>query len=206
MDIINSIMNWLGAVVGLGTLARAIFGMLRAQSTISSLETGAARRVLRTPYLVIATVLFLLVSYMLWKPLPIMPGRLAGFLLSLIGFLILLSGCGLYLWGMYALGASFNASTGFGVRLNVGHRLVESGPFGCIRHPMYLGVIVAGWGGLLLYRTWAMLAFAVMMFGLVYRAHAEEHALRLAFGDEWEAYRRSVPGWLPRLTRKRGNQ
>jgi len=66
---------------------------------------------------------------------------------------------------------------------------------------MYLAVIMACWGGLLLYRTWTMLVFALMMFGLAYRARKEDEALLLAFGPEWESYRQRVPSWLPRLTR-----
>jgi protein-S-isoprenylcysteine O-methyltransferase Ste14 len=67
---------------------------------------------------------------------------------------------------------------------------------------MYLAVIVAGVGGLMIYRTWAMAVFAVTMFGLVRRALREEHALTAEFGPEWEAYCRRVPGWLPRIGRR----
>ncbi len=98
----------------------------------------------------------------------------------------------------------FGPSTGFGVRLQAGHRLITSGPYALVRHPMYLAVITAGIGGLLLYRTWAMLAFAVAMFGLSARAHREEEALAAEFGAAWEAYCRRVPAWLPRIFRKQG--
>lgn len=98
----------------------------------------------------------------------------------------------------------FGPSTGFGVRLQAGHRLITSGPYALVRHPMYLAVITAGIGGLLLYRTWAMLAFAVAMFGLTVRAHREEEALAAEFGAAWEAYCRRVPAWLPRIFRKQG--
>jgi protein-S-isoprenylcysteine O-methyltransferase Ste14 len=62
---------------------------------------------------------------------------------------------------------------------------------------MYLAVILAGWGGLLLYRTWTMLLFAVIMLGLVYRARKEEQALAETFGVEWKVYTHHVPGWIP---------
>ena len=67
---------------------------------------------------------------------------------------------------------------------------------------MYLAVITAGIGGLLLYRTWAMLLFAVAMFGLIVRARREEEALSAEFGAIWEAYGRRVPAWLPHRLRK----
>ncbi len=62
---------------------------------------------------------------------------------------------------------------------------------------MYLAVITAGIGGLLLYRTWAMLLFAIVMFGLTVRARREEGALAAEFGAAWAAYCRRVPAWLP---------
>jgi protein-S-isoprenylcysteine O-methyltransferase Ste14 len=83
--------------------------------------------------------------------------------------------------------------------LHQGHQLVTKGPYAYIRHPMYLAVILACWGGLLLYQTWIMLVFALMMFGVVYRGYKEEEALAQYFGIQWEFYRRSVPGWIPRM-------
>jgi protein-S-isoprenylcysteine O-methyltransferase Ste14 len=91
-------------------------------------------------------------------------------------------GLGLYLWGLNTLGENFNVSSGFGIRLQQAHRLVTKGPFAYVRHPMYLGVMLAAWGGSFLYRTWTMLIFAVMMFGLIVRARREEEVLQV-FGS-----------------------
>jgi len=192
-------LGWLGAIAGLGTLVFAITNLLLAQKRPTGQETGAARKVLRTPYLVIATVLFLWLAYILWIPLPLHPAHPWPLILSVSGTIILLPSLALYVWGLRSLGMSFNASSGFGVRLNLAHQLVTNGPFAYIRHPMYLAVILSCWGGLLLYRSWTMLVFAVMMFGLVYRGRKEEEALAQAFGAAWQAYQRSVPGWLPHI-------
>jgi protein-S-isoprenylcysteine O-methyltransferase Ste14 len=116
--------------------------------------------------------------------------------------LLLFPALGLYLWGLRCLGRSFAASSGFGVRLPAGQRLVTQGPFRFVRHPMYLAVILAGLGGLLLYRTWAALFFAVMMLGMVQRARREEQALAEIFGAEWQAYARRVPPWIPRFSKR----
>jgi len=190
---------WLGAVSGLGTLAYAITSMLLAQRRPTGQQTGAARKVLRTPYLVIATILFIALAYWLWKPLPLHLSGMVQIFLTLLGAIIMLPNLALYVWGLRTLGSNFNASSGFGVRLVQAHQLITYGPFAYLRHPMYLAVILACWGGLLLYRTWAMLLFAVMMFGLLYRGHREEEALAQAFESEWELYKQAVPGWFPRL-------
>lgn len=195
---------WLCGVAGLGTLAYALYNMLIAQTRPSGQYTGAARRVLRTPYLVIATLVFLALGIALWRPLPIQLPLGLQLLCSLLGAGVFISSLVIYLWGLRTLGVNFNASSGFGVRLHQAHRLVTSGPYAFIRHPMYLGVILAGWGGLLLYRTWSMLFFAVAMLGLIFRARKEEQALAKVFGRTWEIYKRHVPGWIPRLERLLG--
>jgi protein-S-isoprenylcysteine O-methyltransferase Ste14 len=91
----------------------------------------------------------------------------------------------------------FGPASGFGVRLQAGHRLVTGGPFAFVRHPMYLGVIAAGAGMFLLFRTWAALFFALLMLGLVVRARREEKLLAQEFGAEWRAYAIRVPAWIP---------
>ena len=199
IDRFETVLQWLGAITGLGTLAYAIYNMLQAQKRPTGQISGAANKVLRTPYLIIATMLFLGLGIGLWKPLPIQlvwPVRL---LFMLVGACVLLSSLLLYLWGLRTLGSNFNASSGFGVRLQLAHQLVTEGPYAHIRHPMYLAVILACLGGLLLYRTWTMLLYSIIMLGLIYRGYKEEEALAQAFSGTWQDYKQRVPGWIPRI-------
>ena len=79
--------------------------------------------------------------------------------------------------------------------------LVVGGLYRHVRNPMYLAVtavivgqgLVLGRPGLLAYG--ALVAATTAAFARVY----EEPALRRRFGDEYETYRRAVPGWCPRL-------
>lgn len=190
-------MRWLGAIAGIGTLFYAIFRMILAQAKPGDHYTGAAHKVLRTRYLLVASLLFLVLGVVLWKPLPIRMHWLLQLGVSVLGALLYFPSLGLYLWGLFTLGESFNASSGFGVRLQRAHQLITHGPFAYMRHPMYLGVILVGWGGLLLYRTWTMLIFAVIMLGLIVRARREEEALQEVFGRQYELYRKYVPAWFP---------
>jgi protein-S-isoprenylcysteine O-methyltransferase Ste14 len=152
-----------------------------------------------TPYLILATILFLILGIVLWKPLPIQLPLWLQLLISILGAVLFFSGLVLYIWGRRVLGESFNVSTGFGVRLTQAHRLVTNGPFAYVRHPMYIGVILACWGGLLLYRTWTMLFLSIVMLGLVVRARKEEQALAQVYGRQWELYQRHIPAWFPNL-------
>jgi len=190
---------WLCGVAGLATLAYALYNMLIAQSRPTGHHTGSAHQVLRTRYLVIATLLFLFLGFILWKPLPIQLPTLLQLSVSIFGAVIFLTCLALYLWGLRTLAENFNVSSGFGVRLHQAHRLVTDGPYAYIRHPMYLAVILVGWGGLLLYRTWTMLIFMIIMHGLIVRARREDQALAQAFGRQWELYQQRMPGWLPHI-------
>jgi protein-S-isoprenylcysteine O-methyltransferase Ste14 len=56
-------------------------------------------------------------------------------------------------------------------------------------------------GWIIEYLTWTMLMLAVMMLGLIYRAHREEYALAIEFGGSWEDYKHQVPMWIPRFSK-----
>jgi protein-S-isoprenylcysteine O-methyltransferase Ste14 len=85
-------------------------------------------------------------------------------------------------------------------------RLVVGGIYRHVRNPMYVAVIAIILGQLLLFGSpglalYAALATAAMVaFVLIY----EEPTLARRYGESYQAYRRNVPGWLPRLTPWRG--
>jgi protein-S-isoprenylcysteine O-methyltransferase Ste14 len=87
-------------------------------------------------------------------------------------------------------------------------RLVVGGVYRYVRNPMYLAVGATIVGQALLLGRLELLAYAALFGATVYcfvRVH-EEPTLAERFGSSYEAYRRAVPGWLPRLTpRRRGS-
>jgi protein-S-isoprenylcysteine O-methyltransferase Ste14 len=86
-------------------------------------------------------------------------------------------------------------------------RLVVGGVYRHVRNPMYLAVGATIVGQALLFGSPVLLAYAAafgaVVFGFV-RLY-EEPALRAQFGADYDAYRRAVPGWKPRLTPWRGD-
>jgi len=80
-------------------------------------------------------------------------------------------------------------------------RLVVRGLYRYVRNPIYIAdaAIIAG-QSLLLGRLWLLLyAVAFLIVTAAFVRWYEEPTLSRQFGDEYEAYRRAVPGWLPRL-------
>ncbi len=200
LNIMSATIRWLAALAGLGTVAIALLFSLAQQASrpAGHLSGRIARLATSQAYTLAVALIYVVVFILLWRPLaiPLSPGE--SLALELVGALIFFPSLALYLFGMRTLGRMFGISSGFGVRLYASHRLVTSGPYAVVRHPMYLAVIAAGIGGLLIYQTWAMVFFAVSMFGLAFRAKREEKALAREFGPTWEEYQRRVPAWIPK--------
>ena len=80
-------------------------------------------------------------------------------------------------------------------------RLVVRGAYRHVRNPMYVATAAAIAGqGLLLARPILLAAAAVYCLALgLWTRVSEERVLRERFGEQYDAYRRAVPGWLPRV-------
>jgi protein-S-isoprenylcysteine O-methyltransferase Ste14 len=80
--------------------------------------------------------------------------------------------------------------------------LVVGGIYRHVRNPMYLAVLGVVVGQALLFGSAPLVVYAVIV-GAAMAAFVhfyEEPVLARRYGAEYEAYRRAVPGWLPRLT------
>jgi protein-S-isoprenylcysteine O-methyltransferase Ste14 len=64
---------------------------------------------------------------------------------------------------------------------------------------MYVGLVFAAWGGLLIYFTWTTVYFVVFAPMLAARALREEQAFSAEFGEQWQEYCRQVSAFIPRL-------
>ena len=82
-------------------------------------------------------------------------------------------------------------------------RLVVGGLYRYVRNPMYLAVlaIVVGQALLLGQRPLLTYALVVAVLFAVFVKVYEEPTLRRRYGEQYDAYCRVVPGWIPRLRR-----
>ena len=83
--------------------------------------------------------------------------------------------------------------------------LVVGGLYRHVRNPMYLAVLACIGGQALLFGSWSLVLYGAGMavaFVTFVRLY-EEPTLADRYGAEYDAYRRAVPGWLPRLRRQR---
>jgi len=80
-----------------------------------------------------------------------------------------------------------------------GHRVVDTGPYALVRHPIYTGLIAALMATALAQATANGLAGAALLsFGFWLKARAEERFLTAELGaDAYGAYRQRVPMLVP---------
>jgi protein-S-isoprenylcysteine O-methyltransferase Ste14 len=85
------------------------------------------------------------------------------------------------------------------ISLTADHRVIDTGPFGIVRHPIYSGVIFAAFLMAIELGTLQALAGAAMFFVAFWlKARVEENFLRKELGaDAYDAYRRRVPMLVP---------
>lgn len=194
--------RWIAAAAGIATLIAALWrGVWRGLQRPTGRATGAADQVLRAPVQLAFGVLWIGACILLWRPIPVALSPLARAVALVLGALLAFPGLALYWWGARTLGEMYRPASALGVQLNAEPKLVTHGPFALVRHPLYLGLQLAALGGLLIYRTWTLAFVAVNFLALVLRARREEEALAAEFGEEWEAYARCVPCWMPRFRR-----
>ncbi|HEY7611144.1 MAG TPA: isoprenylcysteine carboxylmethyltransferase family protein [Alphaproteobacteria bacterium] len=100
-------------------------------------------------------------------------------------------------WARLHLGRLWSS----GVTRKEAHRVVDTGPYALVRHPIYTGLYVALAATALLRGTApAALGAAAMAFGWYVKARIEERFLRQELGAEaYDAYARRVPMLVPFL-------
>jgi protein-S-isoprenylcysteine O-methyltransferase Ste14 len=203
LDLVDSLVRALGGASLVLVITVLMVGLVGGSRRPAGQATSDHLGFLRSPlfYLVAATSYFGLCA-LLWRPLPIALTPVARILSLILGAALYFPGLALVLWGRVTLGRHYGASSTLGAQLFAGHRLITHGPYGYVRHPMYLGLLLVALGGLLIYQTWTFVFFLANFPVFFVRARREERALSAAFGEEWETYRRRVPPWFPDWPRR----
>ena len=158
---------------------------------------GSPPKSMTWPGMLLASFGYLALGIAGWHPLPVRLARWWQRFCTAAGALLYFPGIGLYWWGLKTLGDFFRPSSSRRADLYTDHQLVVNGPYAILRHPMYLGVLMAAAGALLIYRTWTTVIYALSSWVVLARVHHEEAALEVMFGDEWVAYKAEIPAWFP---------
>jgi protein-S-isoprenylcysteine O-methyltransferase Ste14 len=203
LPLVESLIRWAGGLLAFAALGILMFSIWRGTRRPAGRAVGPAAGWLRCAlFYPLALAAFLGCSALGWRSLPLELSTGWRTLALIVGTLVYFPGLALLLWGRLALGKMYFVSTSFGAQLYADHQLVRHGPYALVRHPMYVGLITAALGGLLIYQTWTTAAFAVCAPFVLLRARREEQALAAEFGEQWQAYCRRVPAFFPHPKRK----
>jgi len=117
------------------------------------------------------------------------------------GVAVVAVGLGVRIAGMARLGSRFSPL----VAVQQGHALETGGIYAVVRHPGYLGALLACAGAMFAFDSGLALPLVASFAGLLQaRITREERLLELTFGDAFERYRTRTGGLWPRLWGRRG--
>ncbi len=113
-------------------------------------------------------------------------------------FVVALAGFAVTWWARFHLGTLWSGS----VTRKEHHRIVKTGPYAIVRHPIYAGISLALIATALLRPGWAGFAgTALLIASFVVKYRLEERFLMEELGPEYKAYRKQVAALVPFLTR-----
>jgi protein-S-isoprenylcysteine O-methyltransferase Ste14 len=116
--------------------------------------------------------------------------------LSWCGVALVAAGLALRIAAMARLGRRFAPV----VALQKEHALETGGPYAFVRHPGYLGALLACLGASVVFGSALALPVpALMLVAQLARVHREEALLAAGFGEEWARYSARTGALLPRL-------
>jgi protein-S-isoprenylcysteine O-methyltransferase Ste14 len=120
----------------------------------------------------------------------------ASSLIMAVGLTVQAIGTFLAVWARRHLGRNWSGA----IAIKIEHQLIRSGPYRLLRHPIYTGLLAMHIGPAIVTGEWhALIGVAMAAFAYWRKIRLEEAALRVAFGADYDAYRRATWDLLPRL-------
>jgi protein-S-isoprenylcysteine O-methyltransferase Ste14 len=133
------------------------------------------------------------------EPGPIRLWRVGG-ALGWVLFAATVAGFAFAWWARLRLGSLWSGTVTF----KEGHRVIDDGPYRLVRHPIYTGLIAAGFAlAIELGTVRALAGAAVLAVGWWMKARVEEGLLTRELGPDYEDYRRRTPMLMPEVKPRR---
>lgn len=111
-----------------------------------------------------------------------------------LGLALTVGGLAFAVWARLYIGRNWSGT----VQVKHDHELVRTGPYRFVRHPIYTGLLTAFLGTGMAINEWrGVVAFVVVLAGLLYRVKLEERWMIETFGDAYAAYRQQTKALIP---------
>ncbi len=116
--------------------------------------------------------------------------------IAVVGIILVWTGIALAIWARWHLGQYWSGR----ITIKEDHKLIRTGPYAGLRHPIYSGLDLAVIGSALAIDHWRCVAgVCVIMLGFWVKAKREEAMLSAQFGEDFEEHRRQTGFLFPRL-------
>lgn len=145
-------------------------------------------------FLVHGTVTILMPFLLLNVDIQLLPVSLGVF--RLLGFVPISTGVVILLWGVSNL---VIAGKGTPAPFDPPKELVVRGPYRFVRNPMYVGDLLVLLGESVLFESFIVLLFALLILSIchLFVTLYEEPILKQQFGEPYQRYFSTVPRWIP---------
>jgi len=147
-------------------------------------------------------ILFMVVAYSLLFKRSLYLGPLSGRYLppdqriEIAGVLMVWLGVAVAIWARVHIGQYWSGL----ITLKEDHKLIRSGPYAYVRHPIYTGLLLATFGTALVQGKWqGLLGAAIILIAHIRKARKEEALMTSQFGERYREYRRHSGFLIPRL-------
>ncbi|MBN2723205.1 MAG: isoprenylcysteine carboxylmethyltransferase family protein [Deltaproteobacteria bacterium] len=186
-------------VIGSLCVFGIIFAVIEIYKALKTPENGRGKEILSTVLIVFSSAVwfFPALDY-IWLNFSVISDW--SFYLSLTGMVFLVSGIMVRLGGFLYLGKYYD----YNIRVRSEHKLVTTGIYRYVRHPLYLGTLLLFTG--VPFLTGSLVGFLILVTvslpSLYYRITVEEKMLVEHFGDSYLNYRAKTPALVPFMFRK----
>ncbi len=110
------------------------------------------------------------------------------------GIILLWLGIGIAIWARYYIGEYWSAK----ITIKTEHKVIDSGPYAFMRHPIYSGILLAFIGTALAIGRWrGVAAFFLMLVVFIIKARREESLLTAELGDNYGRYKKRTGMLIP---------
>ena len=119
-----------------------------------------------------------------------------GIVLASVGVAMTWAGIALALWARWHLGQYWSAR----ITIKEDHKLIRTGPYARLRHPIYTGLDLAALGSALAIDQWkCAIGICLIVTGYWIKARKEERMLTAQFGESFTDHCRQTGFLLPKF-------
>jgi protein-S-isoprenylcysteine O-methyltransferase Ste14 len=113
---------------------------------------------------------------------------------AFIGVIVLIIGIAFAIWARYHLGQYWSGT----ITIKEGHKLIRTGPYGLVRHPIYTGIVVGMLGtAIATGEVRGLIALLLVIVAYIRKIGIEEGFLKAQFGDAYARYIHEVKALIP---------